>query len=53
MPSILHGDYNPGPTGRHRPAATPCGLFQTRDGWIVFTVLNHKWERVVEDMSKP
>jgi len=25
------GDYNPGPTGRHRPGATPCGLFRTRN----------------------
>jgi crotonobetainyl-CoA:carnitine CoA-transferase CaiB-like acyl-CoA transferase len=33
--------------------ATPCGLFQTRDGWIVFTVLNHQWERFAKDIGKP
>ena len=50
---FTYGDYNPGPTGRHRPGATPCGLFRTRDGWIVFTVLNHQWERLAKDMGKP
>jgi CoA:oxalate CoA-transferase len=50
---FTYGDYNPGPTGRHRPGATPCGLFQTRDGWIVFTVLNHQWERFAKDIGKP
>jgi crotonobetainyl-CoA:carnitine CoA-transferase CaiB-like acyl-CoA transferase len=50
---FTYGDYNPGPTGRHRPGATPCGLFQTRDGWIVFTVLNHQWERFTKDIGKP
>lgn len=50
---FTYGDYNPGPTGRHRPGATPCGLFRTRDGWIVFTVLNHQWERFTHDMGKP
>jgi crotonobetainyl-CoA:carnitine CoA-transferase CaiB-like acyl-CoA transferase len=50
---FTYGDYNPGPTGRHRPGATPCGLFKTRDGWIVFTVLNHQWERFTHDMGKP
>ena len=50
---FTYGDYNPGPTGRHRPGATPCGLFQTRDGWIVFTVLNHQWERFATDIGKP
>jgi crotonobetainyl-CoA:carnitine CoA-transferase CaiB-like acyl-CoA transferase len=28
-------------------------LFQTRDGWIVFTVLNHQWERFTQDIGKP
>jgi len=50
---FTYGDYNPGPTGRHRPGATPCGLFRTRDGWIVLTVLNHQWERFAKDMGKP
>jgi crotonobetainyl-CoA:carnitine CoA-transferase CaiB-like acyl-CoA transferase len=50
---FTYGDYNPGPTGRHRAGATPCGLFQTRDGWIVFTVLNHQWERFTRDIGKP
>jgi crotonobetainyl-CoA:carnitine CoA-transferase CaiB-like acyl-CoA transferase len=50
---FTYGDYNPGPTGRHRPGATPCGLFQTRDGWIVLTVLNHQWERFAKDIGKP
>ena len=50
---FTYGDYNPGPTGRHRPGATPCGLFQTRDGWIVFTVLNHNWERFTKDIGRP
>ena len=50
---FTYGDYNPGPTGRHRPGATPCGLFKTRDGWIVFTVLNHNWERFTKDIGKP
>jgi CoA:oxalate CoA-transferase len=50
---FTYGDYNPGPTGRHRPDATPCGLFRARDGWIVFTVLNHQWERFTEDLGKP
>jgi crotonobetainyl-CoA:carnitine CoA-transferase CaiB-like acyl-CoA transferase len=50
---FTYGDYNPGPTGRHRPGATPCGLFKTQDGWIVFTVLNHQWERFTHDMGKP
>jgi len=49
---FTYGDYNPGPTGRHRPGATPCGLFQTRDGWIVFTVLNHQWERFAKEMNR-
>ena len=50
---FTYGDYNPGPTGRHRPGATPCGLFQTRDGWIVLTVLNHNWKRFTKDIGKP
>jgi crotonobetainyl-CoA:carnitine CoA-transferase CaiB-like acyl-CoA transferase len=50
---FTYGDYNPGPTGRHRPGATPCGLFRTRDGWIVLTVLNHQWERFAKDIGKP
>jgi crotonobetainyl-CoA:carnitine CoA-transferase CaiB-like acyl-CoA transferase len=50
---FTYGDYNPGPTGRHRPGATPCGLFQTCDGWIVLTVLNHQWERFAKDIGKP
>lgn len=50
---FTYGDYNPGPTGRHRPGATPCGLFRTRDGWIVLTVLNHQWERFTTDIGKP
>lgn len=50
---FTYGDYNPGPTGRHRPGATPCGLFRTCDGWIVLTVLNHQWERFATDIGKP
>jgi len=50
---FTYGDYNPGPTGRHRPGATPCGLFRTRDGWIILTILNHQWERFANDMDKP
>ncbi|HZY58138.1 MAG TPA: CoA transferase [Candidatus Binataceae bacterium] len=50
---FTHGDHNPGPTGRHRPGATPCGLFKTRDGWIVLTVLNHYWKRFTRDIGKP
>lgn len=50
---FTYGDYNPGPTGRHRPGATPCGLFRTRDGWIILTILNHQWERFATDIGKP
>ena len=50
---FTYGDYNPGPTGRHRPGATPCGLFRTRNGWIVLTVLNHYWKRFTQDIGKP
>jgi crotonobetainyl-CoA:carnitine CoA-transferase CaiB-like acyl-CoA transferase len=50
---FTYGDYNPGPTGRHRPGATPCGLFQTNKGWIILTVLNHQWERFTKDIGKP
>ena len=50
---FTYGDYNPGPTGRHRPGATPCGLFRTPGGWIVLTVLNHQWERFTHDIGKP
>jgi crotonobetainyl-CoA:carnitine CoA-transferase CaiB-like acyl-CoA transferase len=50
---FTYGDYNPGPTGRHRPGATPCGLFRTRDGWIVLTVLNHHWKRFTREIGKP
>ncbi len=50
---FTYGDYNPGATGRHRPGATPCGLFKTRDGWIILTVLNHQWERFTKDIGKP
>src|SRR5262249_46407419 len=50
---FTYGDYNPGPTGRHRPGATPCGLFQTGHGWIILTVLNHQWERFTRDIGKP
>jgi crotonobetainyl-CoA:carnitine CoA-transferase CaiB-like acyl-CoA transferase len=47
------GEFNPGPTGRHRPGATPCGMFRTRSGWIVLTVLNHYWKRFTQDIGKP
>jgi CoA:oxalate CoA-transferase len=50
---FTYGDYNPGPTGRHRPGATPCGLFRTRDGWVVLTVLNHHWKRFTREIGKP
>jgi crotonobetainyl-CoA:carnitine CoA-transferase CaiB-like acyl-CoA transferase len=50
---FTYGDYNPGPTGRYRPGATPCGLFQTSEGWIILTVLNHQWERFTKDIGKP
>ena len=50
---FTYGDYNPGPTGRHRPGATPCGLFQTGEGWVVLTVMNHQWERFTKDIGKP
>jgi crotonobetainyl-CoA:carnitine CoA-transferase CaiB-like acyl-CoA transferase len=50
---FTYGDYDPGPTERHRPGATPCGLFRTRDGWIVLTVLNHQWECFAQDIGKP
>jgi CoA:oxalate CoA-transferase len=50
---FTYGDYNPGPTGRHRPGATPCGLFQTSEGWIILTVLNHQWERFTMDIGRP
>jgi CoA:oxalate CoA-transferase len=50
---FTYGDYNPGPTGRHRPGATPCGLFRTRSGWIVLTVLNHHWKRFTREIGQP
>jgi CoA:oxalate CoA-transferase len=50
---FTYGDYNPGPTGRHRPGATPCGIFRTRDGWIILTVLNHYWKKFTQDIGKP
>jgi CoA:oxalate CoA-transferase len=47
------GEFTPGPYGRHRPGATPCGLFPTRTGWIVLTVLNHYWKQFTQDIGKP
>jgi CoA:oxalate CoA-transferase len=50
---FTHGEFNPGPTGRHRPGATPCGIFRTRGGWIILTVLNHYWKKFTQDIGKP
>jgi crotonobetainyl-CoA:carnitine CoA-transferase CaiB-like acyl-CoA transferase len=40
-------------SGNDHPMIAPSGAFQTRDGWVYFTVIEHMWRRFCDGVGLP
>lgn len=41
----------PSRSGNDHPMISPSGAFQTRDGWVYFTVIEHMWRKFCEGVG--
>jgi crotonobetainyl-CoA:carnitine CoA-transferase CaiB-like acyl-CoA transferase len=48
---MSEGRLNPNRFGSHHYLLAPCGIFKTRDGYIVITVLEHQWKTFCETIG--
>jgi crotonobetainyl-CoA:carnitine CoA-transferase CaiB-like acyl-CoA transferase len=50
---LSEGELNPTRFGAHHYAIAPCGIFKTRDGYVVIAVLVHQWDIFTQAIGKP
>lgn len=47
------GAYEPMRSGAHHPLVCPCGVYKSKDGYMVLLVLQNQWQNLCDAMGQP